>query len=469
MAREQRGAAYIVALLVTTLLASMVLVFAKEMRAEADASVNRVSQTQARWIANGVIEAVRGDLAYAISLGEAPRLEQVVPTGQQLGGGVFWLIQPSTTDDDERSFGLESECGKINLDAFAGIDALELPGMDANLAAAIVDWQDRNEDVRPGGAESAYYLSRPTPYNIKNRDLETVAELTYVRDVTKEKLFGEDANRNGVLDANEDDGDNNAPNDNANGTLDRGFIDHFTVYSNDPGVSDSGREKVTLDIKSSPQQFGQLRNFLVSQLGEERGTELANLSFNKTATAGKDDRYDSVLEFFVETKATDDEFELVHDGLKRLDNDDNLEGLIDIYHASEAVISTLPGLDPGDARSLVAARPRLEPGEPPRNISWIIDVLGEEKAIAAARFMTHRSYQFTADIVALSADGRGFCRLRVVLDCLPVLEGDATLPRIRHIEDLTALGWPLEDDVRKLLREGASPQEITMIYSEDLN
>ena len=466
--RDQNGAAYVVTLLVTTVLAAVVLVFAKEMRTQTDATANQVSQTQARWIARGAVEAVRGDLAYVISLGEAPRLDRVGAMAQPLGDGIFWLIKPSPTDDRELAYGIQGEGGKINLDAFAGIDALELEGMDENLAAAIIDWQDRNSRIRPGGAESAYYLSLDTPYQIKNRDLETVGEMLYVRGVSEDQFLGEDTNRNYRLDPNEDDGNANPPDDNADGKLDRGFIDHFTVYSDDPGVSDSGRNKVTLDIKSSPQQFGQLRNFLVSQLGEERGQELAEASFNKTATAGKNETFASVLEFFVETKATNAEFELVHDGLKRLDNDDNLEGLIDVYHASEEVLSTLPGLDPGDARALINGRPELDADEPIPNISWVVDVLGEEKAIAAARYMTHRSYQMTADIVAISGDGRGFCRLRVVLDCLPVREGETTLPRIRYIEDLTHYGWPLDEAIREQLRGGATPEDVMSAFGEDL-
>lgn len=468
-AHNKRGAAYVVALLVTTVLAGLVLVFAREMRVESDASANRVSQIQAQWIAQGALEAVRGDLAYVISLGEAPRLDRVSPQAQPLGGGLFWLIKPSPTDDRELAYGIMGEGGRINLDAFGGIDALELPGMDANLAAAIIDWQDRNPRITPGGAESAYYLSSDTPYAIKDRDLETVGELMYVRGMTKDLLYGEDANRNYKLDPNEDDGNANPPNDNGDGQLNRGFLDLFTVYSNDPGVSDSGRDKVTLDIKSSPQQFNQLRSFLVSQLGEERGTELANLSFNKTATAGKNETFASVLQFFTETKATNTEFELVHDGLKRMDNDDTLEGLIDVYHASELVLATLPGLDPGDARAIISARPELKPGEATPNLSWIIDVLGEEKAIAAARYMTHRSYQFTVDIVAISGDGRGFCRLRAVLDCLPVLEGDAALPRVRYLEDMTSYGWPLDESIREQLRGSATAEEIAAAYSEDNN
>lgn len=464
---ESRGAAYVVALLVTTVLAALALVFAREMRVQAAVSANRNSQTEARWIALGVIEAVRGDLADVISQGEAPRLNQVKPQAQMLGNGLYWIIRPSALDDTELDYGLQGEAGKINLDAFAGIDALELSGMDENLAAAIIDWQDRNAEITPGGAESAFYLSRETPYEIKDRDLETIGELLYVKGMTRELLYGEDVNRNYRLDPNENDGNANPPDDNADGKLDRGLIDFFTVYSADPGLSDSGQPKFTLDTVRSQQEHNRLQNFLISQLGEERGTELADKSLAFTASSGQNRQYKSVLEFFPVTGATEAEFELVHDGLKRMDNDDVMEGLIDLYHASEQVLAALPGLDPGDARALIAAMPELEPDEPARNLSWIIDVLGEEKATTAARYLTHRSYQFTVDVVAISGDGRGFSRLRVVLDCLPVIAGEASLPVIRLVEDLTAYGWPLDEEIRELMRSGASAQEISEVYNKD--
>ena len=472
----QRGAAYVVALLVTTVLAGFVLVFAREMRVSTDQSANQVSQIQAQWIAQGALEAVRGDLASVIALGQAPRLDQVDAQAQQLGDGLFWLIRPDHTDDSEIAFGIQGEGGKINLGALItpvgnggalpDFDLLELPGMDENLAAAIIDWQDPDENVSPGGAEAAYYLSRETPYEIKNGGLETVGEMRYIRDVTQALLYGEDANRNGKLDPNEDDGSANTPDDNADGQLDRGFIDHFTIYSNDPGLSDSGEEKITLDVVTSAQERNALSAFLATHVGEERAAELAARSFART---GSNSSYVSVLEFMTVTEATEEEFELVHDGLKRLDNDENIEGLIDVYHASEDVFATLPGLDPGDARALINARPDLENDEPVRNISWIIDVLGEEKAIEAARYMTHRSLQFTVDIVALSGDGRSFCRLRAVLDCTPVLEGDTTLPRILYVQDVTALGWPLDESIRETLRGDATPEEVAAIYSEASN
>ncbi|MFK8111453.1 MAG: general secretion pathway protein GspK [Rubripirellula sp.] len=78
-----------------------------------------------------------------------------------------------------------------------------LPGMTEDIADAILDWIDEDEDARPYGAESDYYTTLPTPYSAANGPLQSVEELLLVRGVTPTLLFGADINRNGVLDADE--------------------------------------------------------------------------------------------------------------------------------------------------------------------------------------------------------------------------------------------------------------------------
>ena len=53
-----------------------------------------------------------------------------------------------------------------------------------------------------------------------------------VKGVSWPQLLGEDWNGNGVLDEAEDDGVARSPIDNANGVLDLGLIDFFTVFGN---------------------------------------------------------------------------------------------------------------------------------------------------------------------------------------------------------------------------------------------
>lgn len=78
-----------------------------------------------------------------------------------------------------------------------------LPGMTEDVAEAILDWIDEDEEPRPLGAELEYYTTLATPYSPPNGPLQSVEELLLVRGVTPTLLFGADSNRNGVLDPDE--------------------------------------------------------------------------------------------------------------------------------------------------------------------------------------------------------------------------------------------------------------------------
>ena len=77
---------------------------------------------------------------------------------------------------------------------------MSLPGMTIDVADAILDWLDEDEEARPNGAELEFYSTLPTPYAPKNGPIDSVEELLLVRGVTPQLLFGVDANRNGVID-----------------------------------------------------------------------------------------------------------------------------------------------------------------------------------------------------------------------------------------------------------------------------
>ncbi|HBJ37716.1 MAG TPA: general secretion pathway protein GspK [Planctomycetaceae bacterium] len=77
---------------------------------------------------------------------------------------------------------------------------MSLPGMTIDVADAILDWLDDDEEARPNGAELEFYSTLPTPYAPKNGPIDSVEELLLVRGVTPALLFGVDANRNGVID-----------------------------------------------------------------------------------------------------------------------------------------------------------------------------------------------------------------------------------------------------------------------------
>ena len=129
--------------------------------------------------------------------------------------------------------------------------------MTPQIAAAIMDWRDANSDLTTDGAEDETYGRLTKPYKTKNAPFESVEELRLVAGMTRDILYGEDANLNGILDANENDADSSAPNDNRDSRLDPGLMEYFTVYSREPA---SGTNVNSPELQSLLEDiFGQNR------------------------------------------------------------------------------------------------------------------------------------------------------------------------------------------------------------------
>jgi len=156
---------------------------------------------------------------------------------------------------DEPFFSLVDGASKLNLNTATVAMLQMLPRMTPELAAAIVDWKDSDDNVTPSGAESDTYSRLRPPYKCKNAPFETVDELRLLYGADMDVLLGEDANRNGVLDPNEND-------DNRDGQLEPGILDYVTVYSREPNFHSDGTQLTNvntatqLDLQSFLQDYG---------------------------------------------------------------------------------------------------------------------------------------------------------------------------------------------------------------------
>ena len=122
-----------------------------------------------------------------------------------------------------------------------------VPNMTEDICNAILDWIDSDEEARLGGAESVTYEGLAVPYSARNAPLESIDELLQIQGVTPYLFYGEDSNRNGLLDPNEDDGADSLPNDNADGILNLGFRDYFTVSSRERNTMPGGDKKININ------------------------------------------------------------------------------------------------------------------------------------------------------------------------------------------------------------------------------
>lgn len=350
-----------------------------------------------------------------------------VPVGQ----ASFWFIGRGDREGipDDRSFSLVDEASKLNLN-IATREMLEaLPRMTPELAAAVLDWRDADNEVTAGGAEDETYGRRNPSYKCKNSRFESVDELRLVFGMDLEILYGEDANRNGILDPNENDGNASPPNDNRDGRLDPGIAEYATVYSRESNT----RTNVNNQL--------QLASLLQQNFSTDRANQILLQISGGPGSGGTGIR--SVLEFYVRSQMTAEEFAQIEGSISAT-NSAFVEGLINVNTASAAVLACVPGIGSEKAESLVAYR-QSNPSQL-TSVAWVVEALGEEGAVRAGPYLTSRSYQLRADIAAVGHHGRGYRRVSFVFD---TSEGT---PRIRYRQDLTPLGWALGKDVRQMLR-----------------
>lgn len=418
--RRQRGAILIVAMLVALALTTMILALARSMRVELAASANYASARQAAMVDAAAERFVLAVLADATA-GTMPDLAETEFYAVPVGAGYFWIIRPDLGDSSQPAFGLVDEASKLNLNTSDVDTLMRLPNMTTDVAAAIVDWVDGDSNLSPGGAENEAYLALREPYQAKNAPLETLEELLLVRGVTRELLYGRGpASNTSTLGSAFTDW-----------TVEHGIHALVTVYSSEPNTASDGQQRVNInDGNRQP-----LRDLLTQSLGAPRAAELL-------ARAGPAPFRD-IFDLFVRTGMTQDEFGQLADRM-RTSNARNLRGRVNVNTAPREVLLTLPGLESGDVDKLLAARSSTD-----QTVAWVAGTL-QDRAVGLGNRITARSYQYSAEIVAVSGDGRAFVRSRIVVDTT------SGTPVVVYRRNLTDRGFPLDQGILESLRRNES-------------
>jgi hypothetical protein len=442
-ARGEQGTILIVTMWILMALTGLVLVLGRAMRVEGGCSANDVAELQADAIEQGAIQYV---LAHVDSLqGQVPTDTDMPCEAVRVGEGAFWIVRPNFDNDRAYGYGVVDEASKVNLNASSSDTVMlsKLPGMTVELAASIVDWRDADEVPTQGGAESSYYLLLNDPYQCKNSPLETVEELLLVKGVTRDILYGEDFNHNGVLDVNEDDGEASEPPDNRDGLLDRGPAPFVTVYSTEQNATPSGNTQIDIDNNAQTEALIDLMN---RQHKDNRPTRVTIQQIRSLRP------YRNIINFYDRYCRPNGwsvaDFEAIADKITAARPGSALRGLTNANTAPREVLTCLPGLDDSDVSVLLAKR--SDGGANLDSIAWVLQALQPQKAVAIGDLITARSYQFSADIVSVAGNGRAFRRCRVVVDARN------SPPKVIYRQNLTHLGWPLEEELLTRLRAGVN-------------
>jgi len=104
-----------------------------------------------------------------------------------------------------------------------------------------------------------------------------------------------------------------------------------------------------------------------------------------------------------------DELAKVEDALTAR-NDDVTTGLINVNTAPEAVLNCLPGLTGTTYPAALIAHRRNKTADDLKSIAWVTDVLKQDAAAQVGPYLTTRSYQFSADVVAVGHGRRAMRR-----------------------------------------------------------
>ncbi len=266
---NRRGFILVVVTIVIVLLSLVAYTFTGTMQVEYTASLMHGRDVEARMMAESAIEFVAAKIAErnadptTVDLYHDPstfRGRTLTEAENDRAQVKFSVVTPhSGAAGESIRFGLMTENAKFNLNRLTEFDddddesttpfdaISHVPGMTEDIVNSIMDWIDSDEDIRVGGAESEYYETLAIPYSARNAPMESIDELLQIQGVTPQMFYGEDANRNGTLDPNENDADASPPADNADGVLDIGWREFFTVASRERNTMADGAEKINLN------------------------------------------------------------------------------------------------------------------------------------------------------------------------------------------------------------------------------
>jgi type II secretory pathway component PulK len=431
--RTQRGSVLIIVMWTCLGLVALTLYFAGSMTSELRAADNRVNDVAARQAAVGGMRYAGYVLGQYAKNGRVPLPEEYRAEELPVGDATFWFVgrdlnQRPTGDP---VFGLVDEASKLNLNtATRGMLEL-LPNITPELVDAILSWKSRNQ---AGAGDSTYGRLDPPRLN-KAAPFESVDELRLVYGATLDLLIGEDTNRTGALDDNENDGDQSAPRDNSDGLIQPGILEYVTVYTRQPNTRSTGGKRFNVTTLGTPQGKAQL-----TQLMRQRGITQDRIQSIINRMPNEPQRIGSVAEFVKTGRLTSDEYLAI-----RLDisasNGTVVQGLININTASETVLACIPGIGMDNASMLVAYR--LSHTNELNSLFWVTELLSTNSIRRAGPYLTDQSYQFSADVAAVGTGGRGYCREKTIFD---MTRGT---PRIIYHQDLTPYGWALGVQVRQ--------------------
>jgi type II secretory pathway component PulK len=515
---RRRGLVLIIVLIVVAALSLSAYAFASLMVIQSEGTHLTGRRIQARMLAASGVEALRvflmQDSAVRTESGglyDNPAMFQgvtVLDEGTPEDHGKFTILVPAMDSAGQSAgvrFGLEDESARLNLNALLWIDQqarqvqevtgavipsegeeaegllsdsparnllMALPGMTVEVADAILDWLDDDDETREFGAEAEHYASLVPPYAPKNGPLETVEELLLVRGVTSQLLFGCDVNRNGMIDPDE-----MALAAQLGDLPHRGWSAYLTLHSKEKNVSMFGLPRVYLNMDDLQQLHDELSlifpeewvKFIIAYrqsgpyTGEEQGEDDFSGELDLSQEGGN--QFTQVLDLIgarvevtfrgaeepvvLRSPFLDDVVSMAVYMPELMDNvtvieDAVIPGRISLSQAPPEILVGIPGMTEEIVEQILSQRspePGLD-GSGQEHETWLLTsgIVTLEEMRALMPFVCGGGDVYRTQVVGYFEDGKASARVEVVLDA-------TQLPaRVLLWRDISHLGrgYPLE-------------------------
>ena len=187
------GFALVTALVVVTLAATAAVELYREVRLNLDMATNFQDRTRAKLLALDGLEVVARFLIE----------DDETSDGPADGDALEELIRTVFPEGPRPEATLIDLSGRFNLNSLLSKDGqeaeeppkilerlLEKLGADPNIAAALLDWMDPDDETRTGGAEAEQYNQLGVDYKPRNGPLLSLSELSLIKGFDKTLLYG---------------------------------------------------------------------------------------------------------------------------------------------------------------------------------------------------------------------------------------------------------------------------------------
>jgi len=324
--RSESGAILIISIFVLAALIGLVVSLSQATRVEMRAARNFAAELQCRALADAGVYLA----AVTLQNDQTPYVDTEDDD--------WYLLGENGTAEYELGEGtyrvqVVDACARLDVNRATRDELLMLPGMTEEIADAIIDWRDADDEPSEAGAESDIYEAFPSAYRTRNGPFQSLDELLLVSGVTPSLLYGTP------------DGKATDP----TATTEKPWCELLTVRSNSQEVAADGQSRLDIN-QASADQLMQLPVGLTQQQAQAIVIRRQQTQFTSLGTL-----------FTVAGIPQDTAAQLID--YVKIGGANQSTGKININTAPEDVLTLIPDITSDVAAAIVANRPYQSVGE----------------------------------------------------------------------------------------------------------